>query len=133
MADHISQSWKSPGDLLASRDPSSLSDSLIDHLALISFGFANSISTFCNKGVPNYGHYSSLKQESPLVFASAGHPFHRLALATVLQPYGPKAFRHPLFLLVSAPLDHPYGNHHRYCLLCRSLSWSIYDDDHAFL
>ncbi len=133
MADHISPFQISPGDLLASMDPSSLSDSLIDSLVLINSGFADSISTFCNKGVHNYGHYSSLKQEPPLVFASADHPFHRVALATVLQPYGPKAFRHSLFLLVPVALDHPYGNHHYYCLLCWSLSWSGCEYNHAFL
>ena len=133
MADHISQFRMLPSDLLASIDLGSLSDSLIDSLVLIDSGFADSISTFCNKGVHNYGRYSFLKQESPLVFASAGYPFYRIALAAVLQPYGPKAFRYPLFLLVPVALDHPYGNHHCHCLLCWSLIWSGCDYSHAFL
>src|SRR6266571_7156035 len=72
----------------------------------------------------HYDYYSLHKQEPPLVLTSPDHSFHRDALATVLQLYGSKAFRHPVFLLVPASLGDSYSHNHRHCLLPGGLNCS---------
>ena len=50
------------------------------------------------------------------------HPVYRYVVAALLQLLGTSVYRHPVFLLVPAPVGDYYGHYHGSRLLCESLS-----------